>query len=839
MNGGTSCGEEKQVAAVGSMQAAVEAHHAGAAVVFEAAMLDREIGAARPDWPALLRAGTAFARHYPAVLLDSPGALGTLGTAYLAGTCRADSPDLRERFALALFSLLDAVLEEARRAEPRLVPQLPGLCARLLLELGACQESLLDPGRLIEPLNLLGRRILQMADESQPTEEWFELLGRVADLLLANTRERLRGEPAYDGRWDALPDRLRLHVGLLEPVRRERLEQDLRWLETLSRGGARTPAQTVELFLELSSYQRRGRRAGAWDQWLRSIAAEAEATDFPAPLLRELCQAIADWLERVRDRHFLSRIGESLGVLAPDVLRRQAAAGWQVFLATVGRAIARRLEAEAGRGEIDEGLRGLCSLLHRALRQGPVRDMRLRGEMVDLALRARVGPVIGRPLAHEDLLEVLAFGLEHPGLAGPILRRAVTGLCLEECLFLQEETQTRRREELLSSLAALLSVPWDFGLRHTVRALLRQTPLSPYHLGEPGVRTRLLSLEPLERPDSFLSDLRHAVLERPLPQARRAVEQVLRFLQSADASALDGLSSPESMFALPRMSEELRLSDVRGLLRSLARIVPGGSETSVEWLAELPALYEDPHTLSKLAGFEGCAPMALEKLSRLLGLYRALRPRHAANAKAAADAHPDLARAARLLDARREIEQSFFRGVPASSTPAPERLDALAQDLELQRELQDCLSAWRGLPLCRENLGPLQKVLALLLDSAHLSGVGNEETQATAAAWRDAADADPPKLLRRTLRSLTAIRNQAAADFLPHVEDSLRRLRTNPLARPAESYRELVAGVEREPLSEAAARLDDALCEDLYGADGDLPEILELVQRLSHLWDIL
>ncbi len=837
MSGGTTCGEEKQ-AAVGAMQAAVEAHHAGTAVIFEAASLDREIGAARPDWPALLRAGTAFAQHYPAVLLYSPEALISLGSAYLAGACRAASPDLRERFALALFSLLDAVLEEAQRAEPRLVPRLPGLCVRLLRDLGACQERLLDPGRLIEPLNLLGRRILRMADERQPTEEWFELLGRVADLLLANTRERLRGEPAYDGRWDALPERQRLHVGLLEPVRRERLEQDLRWLDALSRAGTRTPARTVEMFLELSSYQRRGRRAGAWEQWLRSVAAEAANADFPARLLQELCRAIAEWLGSVQDRHFLARIAESLGLLAPEILRRQGVGGWQVFFTTVGRAIARRLEAEAGRGELDEGLRGLCALLHRALRQGPVGDSRLRAEVVELSLRARVGPVSGRPLALEDLLDVLDFGLAHPAHAGPILRRAVVGLGLEECLFVQEETQTRRWGELLSSLAALLSVPWEPGLRHTVRALLRLTPLSPYHLGEPGVRALLLALEPTQRSDSFLSDLRRAVLERPLPQARRAVEQVLRFLQSADASALDGLASPESVFALPRLSEELRLSDVRSLLRSLARIVPGGSETSVTWLAQLPEVYGDPRTLSKLAGFEGCAPIALEKLSRLLGLYRALRPRHAATAKMA-DAQPDLARATRLLDARREIDLTFFRGAPSSSTPAPERLDALAQDLELQRELQDCLSAWRGLPLCRENLEPLQKVLALLLDSAHLSGVGTEETKAAAAAWRDAADADRAKLLRRMLGHLTAIRNQAAADFLPHVEDSLRRLRQNPLARPSESYRELTASLEREPLSEAAARLDDALCEDLYGADGALPEILELAQRLSHFWDIL
>ncbi|NMB76404.1 MAG: hypothetical protein GYA21_14900 [Myxococcales bacterium] len=838
MSDGTSCGEDKR-AAVGAMQAAVEAHHAGAAVIFEAASLDRELGSARPDWPAILRAGTTFAQHYPAVLLYSPDALVSLGSAYLTGACRATSPDLRERFALALFSLLDAVLEEARRAEPRLVPHLPGLCIRLLRELGSCQESLLDPGRLIEPLNLLGRRILRMADERQPTEEWFELLGRVTDLLLANTRERLRGEPVYDGRWDALPERLRLHVGLLEPVRRERLEQDLRWLDALSRAGTRTPARTVEMFLELSSYQRRGRRAGAWDQWLRSVAAEAAGADFPARLLLELCRTIAEWLERVRDRHFLSRIAESLGVLAPDILRRQEAGGWQAFFSTVGRAIARRLETEAGRGEIDEGLRGLCTLLHRAVRQAPIADSRVRAEVVDLSLRAHLGPVIGRPLAFEDLLEVLAFGLAHPGHAGPILRRAVVGLRLEECLFVQEEAQTRRRGELLSSLAALLSTPWEPGLRHTVRALLRLVPLSPYHLGEPGVRAQLLALEPTLRPDSFLSDLRRAVLERPLPQARRAVEQVLRFLQSADASALDGLATPESVFALPRLSEELRLSDVRSLLRSLSRIVPGGSETSVTWLAELPEVYGDPRTLSKLAGFEGCAPIALEKLSRLLGLYRTLRPRHAANAKVAAGAQPDLARAARLLEARREIGQTFFQGAPPPSTPAPERLDALAQDLELQHELQDCLSVWRGLPLCRENLDPLQKVLALLLDSALLSGLGNAETQAVAAAWPDAPHVDRPKLLRRMLGGFTGLRNQAAADFLPHVEDSLHRLRTNPLARPSESWREFFVSLEREPLSEAAARLGDALCEDLYGADGALPEILELVQRLSHLWDML
>jgi hypothetical protein len=816
------------------MRAAVEAHHAGAAVIFEAEALDRELSSPAPEPTVLLRAIESFSRHYPAVLLHSRDATLALGKACLAGAGRAPPPDLRQRYALALTEMLDRILEEAEREGPWRVGHVPELCRSLLQELGHIQEDLPDPGCLLVPLNLIGRRVLQVADEGQPPQDWFALLDAVANLLLANTRQRLRAEPWYDGRWDSRPDRSLLHLGWLDPVRRERLEEDLRWLDSLATPLARMPSRSVEVFLDLSSYQRRDRRAGAWDRWLQDLSQEAARATFPAGLLRELCQAIADWIAGTRDRHFLSRLASSLADAVPAILDRQDAAGAGFFMSTVGNAVVRRLEAEAGRGDIDDGLHRLCALLHRALRSLSSREESLRPAATDLALRARLGPLVGKPLATPDLMETLAWAESCPEAAEALLRRAVSGLEIEECLFVPE-TRRLRAEDMAAALGRLLSAPRPPAQRHTVRALLRLARLSPYHLGEPGLRGRLMALAPADHSDSFLSDLRRAVLEQPVPQARRAVEQVLRYLQCADRSALDGLASPESLVALPRLEDELRVSDLRCLIRSLARCVPGASETAVEWMAQLPEPYTDPGTLRKLAGFEGCAPAALQTLAHLLGLYRALRPRTDSTGRADPGLALDLEKAARRIDERRELGRAFFGEGAAAKQPARDGLDALAWDLELQREALECLSGWRGLASRPESTEPLQRTFALLLENARLSGIGNDDTRAGAEAWSRAAAGDRPALLSRLQREFLAIRERTAAAFLPHVEDSLRRLRTNPLARPTEAFRDLVARSADEPLEKASARVNDALCDDLLNTDGALESVLACARRLESL----
>ena len=91
----------------------------------------------------------------------------------------------------------------------------------------------------------------------------------------------------------------------------------------------------------------------------------------------------------------------------------------------------------------------------------------------------------------------------------------------------------------------------------------------------------------------------------------------------------------------------------------------------------------------------------------------------------------------------------------------------------------------------------------------------------------------PGPMVSGLLETLAIWRGRMAADLRPHVIDSLRRLRNNPLAMPSANYRHWLEAHRSLPDEEAADGLLVLLLDDLLAADGGGVLLEEFLKRLT------
>ncbi len=832
----------------GIIEAAVQAYHPTEAVLFEAGALDRELGSPERSWEALLRAIGSFAAHYPAVLLKSPDAMLELGRACLQGVSQAPGKAMRVESAALLEALLSGVAGEVIREGAQGVERrVPAVMRSLLEELKSRPGVQWEHGPLLSSLQTLGRKILLAAEDSSEPGDWYGLLDVLTGLLLGMFQKRVEGEPGYDGRWDRSRAAEMLEVGKLEAVRREKLGADLAWLAELERDLLDGRRRGVDVFLELSAYQRRDEREAAWEVWFQAVAERAQAGELSAGMLRKLCLGVAEQVEQTRDRRFLGKLAAIVRHVVPRVAAANGEAGLRTALDTFGKAIDLRLERESGRGELDavflDMSAGVGELVRRLLdRAGTVET----AEALDLGLRARTGPLTGHPVSSQDVIWRLSIVSRHPQVGEKLLASLLPGFSLEDVLLRDDRRPGVAGGSVGYALGVLLGRSWEPGVHHLVRAVLRLAPLSPFHLGGATTWAHLLALDPQERQDSYLHDLKEQVLSQAGSGNLAGVESVLNFWLSGKETHLDGLASPESLAALPAQTRDGHIDHIRRLIDGLGRHVavePGQTKSGVRWLAGMPAAYYDSGTIVKVAGFPGCSSKAVALLYHLLQLYRALVGKYerSGGARTGAVAGPEdlLKHSGQLLQRRGELFARLFTDGALEEVDPLQRLELFNQELAVVREEDGCLEelANRVLNILdRDQLPRAEQVLGHLLKHARLSGLGTDELEGLAASLKGGQLAEPElfRLLGQVAWQVAAVRNRLAECLQPHVEDSARRLLSNPLSRPAPAYRGLFEYHRGRGADRLALELGDRLLEDLLSADGSFLLLESFTHRLMH-----
>jgi hypothetical protein len=828
----------------GIIETAVEVHHPTSAVLFEAGALDRELKNPERSWEVLLRAVESFATHYPAVLLKSPAAMMELGRACLMGVREAPGNALRARAASLLEGLLSGVAGEVmREGAEGIGRQVPEGMRSLLEELRPQEGMEWEYSHLLPPLQALGRQVLMVADDSVHPEAWYGLLDVLTELLLKMSRKKVEGEPAYDGRWDHSKAADMLEVGALDVVRRERVEADLAWLADLEKDLLDGKRPGVDVFLELSAYERRDEREAAWGVWFKAVAAKAQSGEMSAGMLRKLCMGVADQFHHVRDRRFLLMLATIVRHVVPEVAAANGEAGLKTALDTFGKAIVSRLEREAGCGDADAvflDLRaGVGELVRRLLDRAGYAQT---GDALDLGIRASTGPLTGHPVDRGDVIWRLGVAVEHPQAAEKLLLSLLSGFTLEDMLLRDDGWSVGK------ALAGLLGRSWEPHLRHLVRAVLRVAPLSPFHVGSATTRAHLLAVDPEDRQDSYLHDLKEQILSRAGPGNIASVESVLRFWRTGDESHLDNLIKPESLAALPAQARDGHVDHIRMLMEGLNRHVPmeGGAEkTGVRWLAVMPEAFYDAGTLVKVAGFPGCSSKAVSLLHHLLQLYRALvqkyqRAERASFGPETTGPEELIERSRRFLQQRRELYDTLFAPGGLQGVETPQRLELFDRELAVVRREDGCLEelADRVLGvLDRDRLPLAGKLLGQMLENACLSGLGTEELETAGAKLSEGqfVESELFALLSRVTWHVASTRNRLAERLQPHVEDSARRLCSNPLSRPAAAYRGLFEFHRHRGVDGLAIELGEKLLEDLLYADGSFLQLEDFSHRLMHL----
>jgi hypothetical protein len=833
----------------GVIEQAVQAYHPTSAVLFEASALDRELLNPARSWGFLLRAIESFATHYPAVLLKSPAAMMELGKACILGVLQAQGNALRTRAAALLETLLSGVIGEVIREGPGTIERQVPEGMRLLVEdLKPQPDVEWEYGHLLPPLQALGRQVLMVAEDSSHPEAWYDLLGVLTQLLLSMSRKKVEGEPIYDGRWDHSKAADMLEVGELDAVRREKVEKDLAWLDELQRDLTEGKRPGVDVFLELSAYVRRDERESVWGTWFQAVAAKSLSGELSAGMLRKLCMGIADQIEQVRDRRFLSKLAAIVRRVVPEVAAANREAGLRTALDTIGKAIVTRLDREAGSGDLDEVFwdlgAGVGELVRRLMGRADASEV---DDILELGIRASTGPLAGRPVDGRDVIWRLTVAAEHQQVADRLLLSLLVGFSLEDVLLRDNRRPGRDERTVGESLAGMLGREWEPQMLHLVRAVLRVTPLSPFHVGSATTRAHLMALDPEERQDCYLHDLREQILARGGADSIKSVESVLDFWRTGEVEHLDNLISPESLAALPAQARDEHLEHIRMLLEGLNRHVPvksGQDKAGVRWLAHMPEAFYDVGTLLKVAGFSGCSGKAVALLNHLLQLYRALVQKYQQADRAAPDrdSGPEvlLQQSSRLLQQRRDLLGKLFSSEGLSGVEPTRRLEFFNRELTLLRTEDGCLEelANRALAVLDRNQLPLAgQVLGHLLVHACLSGLGTGELEAIAndLAGGQFVEADFFKLLSRAAWQVASVRNRLAESLQPHVEASTRRLLSNPLSCPAAAYAGLfdfhrLRGAERLTLE-----LGGALLEDLLSADGSFLLLEDFIHRLMHL----
>jgi hypothetical protein len=880
----------------GVVEVAVKACHPTTAVLFEASALDRELKNPERSWEALLRAIESFATHYPAVLLKSPPAMMELGRACLIGVRQAPGAASRTKAAELLGVLLSGVTGEVmREGAEGIGRQVPDGMRLLMEELRPQPGVLWEHGRLFPSVQTLGRQVLLVAEDSSHPEAWYGLLDVLTELLLDMSRKKVEGEPAYDGRWDRSKAADLLEVGSLDAVRRERLDADLAWFADLKKDLLAGKRPGVDVFLELSVYASRDERESAWGAWFQAVTAKALAGELSAGMLRKLCMGIADQIEQVRDRRFLAKLAAIVRRVVPEVAAANGEAGLRTALNTCGRAIVLRLEREAGCGDVDAAFldlqAGVGELVQRLLDRAECPET---SEALDLGIRARTGPMRGHPVGCEDVVWRLTLAAGHPQVAEKLLLSLLSGFCLEDVLLRDHRrpggldhsvapkgtpkgaapmgtanyaAKSAAAQTAGESLAGLLGRSWEPHLRHLVRAVLRVAPLSPFHVGGATTRAHLLALDPEDRQDSYLYDLKERILSRAGLDNIVGVESVLCFWRTGEAAHLDGLISPESLAALPNQARDSHVEHIRTLIDGLSRHVPvegGRDKAGVRWLAGMPETFYETGTLLKVAGFSGCSRQAVSLLSHLLQLYRSLVKKYEPADRAVSGspgtdrADPDnsgagdgdgdggaepedlMKRSRRFLKQRRDLfKRMFVEGGPEEVEPI-RHLESFDRELAVVRREDGCLEelANRTLGILDRNRLPLAgEVLGHMITHACLSGLGTQELQDIGTGLSDGqfVESEFFSLLSRVACQVASTRNRLAECLQPHVEDSAKRLLTNPLSRPAPAYQGLFVFHHHRGADRLAIELGDALIEDLLSADGSFLLLEDFIHRLRHL----
>jgi len=842
----------------GIIEAAVQAYHTTTAVLFEASALDRELKNPERSWEALLRAIESFATHYPAVLLKSPAAMMELGRACLIGARQAPGDAFRKKAAALLEVLLSGVTGEVMRSGAggigRQVPD--GM--RLLLEGLRPRPGVEGENRhLLPPLQALGRQVLLVAEDSSHPEAWYGLLDVLTVLLLDSSRKKVEGEPTYDGRWDHSKAADMLEVGALDAVRRERVAADLVWLTDLEKDLLAGKRPGVDVFLSLSAYESRDEREAAWQTWFQAVAAKAQAGELSAGMLRKLCLGIADQIEQACDHRFLAKLATIVRYVVPEVAAANGEAGLRTALDTFGKAIVLRLEREAGCGDVDVAFlnfrAGVGDLVRRLL---DLADYAETSDAQDLGIRARTGPMRGHPVGREDVVWRLTVADGHPQVAEKFFLSLLSGFCLEDVLIRDDRRPGGAERSTGEALAGLLGRSWEPHLRHLVRAVLRVAPLSPFHVGGATTRAHLLALDPEEQQDFYLHDLKEQILSRAGPGNIDSVESVLNFWRTGEEAYLDSLINPESLAALPAQARDQHIEHIRTLLDGLSRHVPveGGREKSgVRWLAGMPEAFYGAGTIIKVAGFEGCSSKAVALLHHLLLLYRSLVKKYERTDRAASGspgtdragdggAEPEdlIERSSQLLQQRRDLCGQLFAEGGLEGVEPTLRLEAFDRELVGMRQEDGCLEelANRTLGvLDRDRLPLAGKVLGHMITHACLSGLGAQELEDMGTRLSDGqfVESEFFQLLSRVAWQVASARNRLAECLQPHVEDSARRLLSNPLSSPAPTYRGLFEFHRHRGADQLAIELGDALLEDLLSADGSFLLLEDFIHRLMHL----
>jgi len=833
----------------GVVEQAVQAYHPTSAVLFEASALDRELKNPARCWDFLLRAIESFATHYPAVLLKSPAAMMELGRVCVLGVKQAQGSALRTRAAALLETMLSGVIAEvSREGAGEVGTQVPEGMRRLLEDLKPQPDSEWEYGHLLPPLHVLGRQLLMVAEDSNHPEVWYDLLDVLTQLLLLMTRKKVEGEPVYDGRWDQSKAAEMLQVDKLDAVRREKVEEDLAWLDELRRDLTAGKRRGVDVFLELSAYVRRDERESAWGTWFQAVAAKSLAGDLSAGMLRKLCVGIADQIEHVRDRKFMTKLSAVVRRVVPEVASANRQAGLRTALDTIGKAVVTRLEREAGSGDqdavfLDLGA-GVGELVRRLLGRADTSEVE---DIIELGIRASTGPLAGHPVDGRDVAWRLTVAAEHEQVADRLLASLLVGFSLEDVLIRDDCRPEIGERTVGEALAGLLGRKWEPQLLHLVRAVLRVTPLSPFHVGSATTRAHLMALDPEERQDSYLHDLRERVLSRGGSESIQSVESVLEFWRTGDLEHLDNLASPESLAALPAQARDEHPKHIGLLLDGLKQHVPvggGKDKAGVRWLAFMPEAFYEVGTLLKVAGFPGCSTRAVALLYHLLQLYRALVQKYqqADHDAPEVDAGPEalLQQSSRLLQQRRDLSGKLFSPEGILGVESTGCLDLFDRELAVLRAEDGCLEelANRALAvLDRDRLPLAGRVLGHLLTHACLSGLGTAELESAAADLCGGrfVEADFFKLLSRAAWQVASVRNRLADFLQPNVEASARRLLSNPLSRPAAAYAGLFDFHRPRGAERLTLELGGALLEDLLSADGSFLLLEDFIHRLMHL----
>jgi hypothetical protein len=809
--------------AVGALEAAGRAHGAAGAVLAEACALDRELGRAevgRPgggvDWGFMLWGVEAFAEHYPATLVGAPPAIQALGRGCLAAIQRAPAPAQARRGAEALLRLLASLSAEvARVGSEHLPPEVPQCLSGLVRSLGETGLALLGASDL-PVLQEIARRTVLVAEEGRPPALWFQLLARTLEFLLQTARRALAQEVAYDGRWDGSVLGAQLQAERLEPVRRERLEAERAWLENLLRelkAGQRAP---VELFLALKDYAGPRSRAAAWDAWLEAVLV-ADLSRLPE-VVAELQASLATWMAEAVERDQFGRFSAALRRLAEQATETPGAL--EAAAERLLPPILARLEREAGRGALEpahEELHAAAAALLLGLPASPARGQQ--------ALGLRTGPVAGLPLSLTDLRFRLALVALRPAWARDQLLALLTAFGLERIRLPQAQPGPAC---LADALADLLGRCHPEALWFPLRAVIRLAPLAPLALAGPTTRATLLALSPAgPGRGGYLAEFCDRALLAPGPENLEDVERVLAYWRTLDPGALQGLASPDALAVIPLSRERDR--HIQRLLAGLWRHAPAEDKQGERWLAGLPETFSAPDTLRKLAGFEGVREEAVQTLARLLVLQRALvdkyaTPRSVAVVEDGRDAPALLARADQLLATRAELLGALFpvgpgpAGVCPGDSSALGRLERFLDDLSLAAELDSVLEALaRRVPAAAvggdvDGLALVRRMLA----HARLSGLPTGEL----AVRLEREERLTPAGRADLHVALQVFRSSLVEELGPHVLESCRRLRANPLARPVAVYRRFFE--EREALApeRVAAELGPLLADDLLAADG-------------------